>query len=115
MDQLKRVGKYLGLSFTMDGLTAVVLGIVFADQWSWAIWAGIIVALVLIPAGGCFWAIGRGVSPGGAAFVAGGFSLVFLGLVGVFLALTDGPRWLVATIVVSLLGAGLIVAGRGRE
>ena len=115
MDQLRRVGKFIGPSIMLDGLTAVILGFVFADRWEWAILAGILVAIVLVPVGGFCWAVAAGTAPAAAAFIAGGVILALLGLAGAFWGSVVGPRWLVATIVASLVGAGLIVAGRERE
>jgi hypothetical protein len=115
MDQLKRVGKFIGPSIMLDGVTAVILGFVFADRWAWAILAGILVAIVLIPVGAFCWAVAAGRVVSSAAFIAAGVVLALLGLVGVFWGSVVGPRWLVATIAVSLVGAGLVVAGRERE
>jgi hypothetical protein len=115
VDQLRRVGRFIGPSIMLDGLTAVILGFVFADRWDWAVLAGILVAIVLVPVGVFCWAVAAGSVVSSAAFIAGGVVLALLGLVGVFWGSVVGPRWLMATIVVSLVGAGLVVAGRERE
>ncbi len=115
MEQLRRVGRYLGLSLAMDGLTALVLGVVFADRWEPAFWIGIVAAIVLIPVGGLFWTVGAGSALVRAMMMAGGWMLALLGLLGTFWGSVVGPRWLIATLAVSFVGAALIVAGRERE
>lgn len=83
MDQLRRAGKFIGPSFMLDGVIAVILGVLLAGQREWAFWAGILAAVVLIPVGGFCWSVGAVGDPVRAVFIAGGWILVFAGLVGV--------------------------------